>query len=474
MGHSLSSVVNKPAYRDHKARNNKKWGFIVLAALGFLIVFYMVLFDSSLNAMGVGYYELSLPERAQFVDQLLNPLGAGVCILFILLLTGIAYRHATRHLPTFKPAQFQENDLLDAAGPAFISAGAQRITVVKNSRGFLRILLPVFPSSKDHYFIDPAEKVDQVISLQANSLHTDVHCRTKDGIPILLPNISLEYAFSISDTAAKEHAAPDKKEELDKVKNYLLRKGNLSSDALVLACLTNTLVHALRKINLDDLKGTSPLPSFTTGEADTLPGTVLKRYKVLSLKKHWLVIHQRKNSDMVHRALMRKDHPPSRSRIMIRRTPVGDHLFSTHEISRKNDIKIQQLDLESRIRRSLARELHKYQIELKSLQLQTWQPVEPGIQQKIQQAQHKSAALFSDEQRFSARTIQLQAKEEHLRFLIAQTNPAVPLSEQERALAFQQVLKQAVQYGIPISSISKADDTEYHSQQNDVDPTQKG
>ena len=132
---------------------------------------------------------------------------------------------------------------------------------------------------------------------------------------------------------------------------------------------------------------------------------------------------------------------------------------------------IYQPDLESRIRQSLARELHKYHIELKSLQLQTWQPVEPGIQQKIEQAQNKSAALFSDEQKFDARTIQLQAKEEHLRFLSAQNDPTNPLSDQERALAFQQVIKQAVQYGIPISSPSVDRDREYDAQQNDVDPT---
>jgi len=471
MGHSLSSVVNKSAYRDHKARNNKKWGFIILAALGFLILFYVVLFDSSLNAMGMGYYELSLPERVQFIDQLLNPLGAGVCILFILLLTGIAYRHATRRLPTFKPAQFQENDLQDVAGPAFISAGAQRITVVKNTRGFLRILLPVFPSSKDHYFIDPAEKVDQVIPLQVITLHTEIHCRTKDGLPILFPHVSVEYTYSISDRTTKEHVSQDRNEDIDKVKTYVLRKGNLSSDALVLSCLTNTLVHTLRKINLDDLKDTTPLPRYPSGEADTLSGTLLKRYKVLSLKKHWQVIRQRKNSDRIHRALLRKNRPPGRTRTAIRRTPVGDHLFSTHEIRRNNDAMIYQPDLESRIRQSLARELHKYHIELKSLQLQTWQPVEPGIQQKIEQAQNKSAALFSDEQKFDASTIQLQAKEEHLRFLSAQNDPTNPLSDQERALAFQQVIKQAVQYGIPISSPSVDRDREYDAQQNDVDPT---
>ena len=476
MGHSLASVINRSTYQEYKTRKRRKWGFIVLAAAGFLVLFYVLFFDTSLNAMGVGYYELTLPERILFIKQIFNPIGVGVCFLWMLILTFAAYHHATKSLHIFNDKKFQENDeLIDDFGPAFISAGSQRIVVLKNYQGFLSILFPVFPSSKDYFFFGTAEKVDQIILLQEQSIRTDVTCRTRDGIPILFPNISLQYTFQTSKPVKNDSSLVDNKENPGRVKNYLLRKGNLSADSLVICSLTSTVSHILRKINLDDLEETNHhKPLTTTREADAHAGTMLKRYKVLSLKKHWEIIRLRKHMDAVHRSALKKDHPPRRSRNEIHRTPSGDHLFSTHVVTKTNDDITYHIDLESRIKQSLARELQKYHIELNSLQIHSWQPVEHGIQQKIQQAFNKSAALFSEEQKFDARIIQQQAKEEHLRFLIAQYDSAAPISQQERTLALQQLQKQAVQYGIPILSNSIVEDPEYNSQQNNVDPTQKG
>ncbi|HAF62101.1 MAG TPA: hypothetical protein DCK95_07235 [Anaerolineaceae bacterium] len=476
MSHPISSVINKSTYQEFKASGRKKWGILVLGMLLFLILFYSLFFDASLNAMGVSYYDLALPDRMQFLKQLFNPIGVGVCVLWMLLLGFHANHRAAKISHSSDHAHHTvDDDPSDGFGPGFISAGLQRITVLKNYQGFLRILFPVYPSSRDHYFFTPSEKVDQVIFLQDHSVQTEANCRTKEGIPIVFPDISLRYTFNVSVPSKDNPTIADNKENLGKVKNYLLRKGNLSSDSLVIYSLNNTLSHTLRKINLDDLNEITLLkPIIANTDLNTHAFSSLQRYKVLSLKKHWIMIQQLEQADTAYRSTLKRVHSPSRSRKGIHGIPAGKHLFSPHPLETKKSSSPEQINLDDKINQSLARELEKYNIELVSLQLHPWQPAEHSIKSKIQQAQQENSAFFSEEQTFNPHTIMLQAKEEHLRFLHSQNDPSNPVLTPENTLAWQQLQKQAAQFGIPNFSKVTSDDQKNIQQENNDDQSQKG
>jgi hypothetical protein len=451
-----SSVINAPTYLRFKSQTRRKWGILVFLIFITLILLFSSIFESTLKAKNLVFDQLSLSAQAEMVKQVFNPgsILFGLIWLFIIAYSAIRFIHQQNLVEQGSNAVVDINEIETGNypfGPGLINAGVRNIIIVKNYQGYLRILLPVYPSQKDLYFFTPLEKIDQSICLQTQSLSMHVFCRTKEGIPITFPSVQIQYRFMVNIPGKNQSPSPSGSiSDPETVRNYLLRKGNLSDQEIARFYTDQVISQTIRKISLDELnESVNPGSQNLCEERIAAYISRIKQYKHIALRKHWMIgkiqpalayyCQTRKSKAQSVRSHRKQMHP----------IPEGRHVFSNltidWNVSPKNPLPI----IEEKIRVSLARELQKYNIVLFSLELPSWQPAESLVKQKIQETHEKKVELFLTQKSSNNRQVILTSKNACLDSLRQKSYSNHPNPDIILSAPAQQLLAKANLYKIP-------------------------
>lgn len=453
-----SSVINEPIYLMEKNQSRNRW--IILIALLVLtsIFFFSSLFRTTLGEIGQSFNELSLSAQIDLLNRIFNP----AIILFCLLCLGLIIHLAKKTVKHQTPIQGITDQLVDINdagwnqsefGPGFIPSGVRNVIIIKNYQGFLKIFLPVYPSVKDRYFFTKNEKIDQILDIQAHSTKLGMHCRTKDGILLSFPEVSISFRFIVkSPTSQGRYTAASSKQDHENIKNYLLRKGNLSLTEIVVLHTRIILASTIGDYLLDEIQSANVAFTKDSPEETNNPLLAdLRKYKEKSLRKHWHVYKRVVQTKFLLHSKKMQTHSVRSHRKQMRSNPIGTRIFSSRSASQDNSFQNHSQNLGSLIEKELTAELKKYNIDLLSIDILHWQPVEALIKQKIQKNHLDNLALFEAQKTFDPYLLMQEAKSHHLALLQEQsllTNQNINASVQKIG-ADSILLAKAQHYGIP-------------------------
>lgn len=398
---STSSMINAPAYQRHRAQNWKHWIILALLILVTALILFSLIFDATLKAKETSSGQLSLTTQGEIFKLVISP---GSILLGLVFLVVIAYS-AIRYVHLQSLTEPRIDTVIDINeietgdhpfGPGFVNVGVRNILVLKNYQGFLRILRPIYPTQKNLFFFTSSEKMDQSINLQTQSLSLQVICRTLEGIPIIFPSIQIQYRFMLS-IPGNNHQSPQagSNSDLEVVKNYLLRKGNLSDQEIIRLYSDLVISQVIRKISLDELNGVTRSNQKSITEEKIVEHLAsMRQYKINALSKHWRNKKMFPTLAKQYRSKQINTHPARSHQKQYHPAQKGKFIFSISTGDWHAPAIDPLLNTQEKIKDVLGRELQKFNLILVSLQISSWQPAESLINQKIKQTHEKKAELF--------------------------------------------------------------------------------
>lgn len=425
---SRSSLINISAYRHYQGQLVQKWLIRILSVTAAGIMVISLIFNNAVHVQESTQGPPSLATQTEIFRKVTSPALILTVLFFLILAAHAASRYIRLHgAETSKAATVVNIQEENPFGPAFLASGVHTIIVMKNYQGFLHILRPLPLAHKDLYFFPSSEKVDQVINLQTQATGMPIHCRTLDGISIVLPNVQIHYRCMLSDPGSHPQTSmPASGADGSMIKEYLLKKGERTDQENVRLLTEQVILNILRNITLDELNGNLKTDGQQIAEEKSSQHfRQVKQYKINALSKHWrnkkmlqtLANHSsRQHNTFQHFRKHRKQYHPARQ---------GIFTFSCTPLHKDNPQTDPFAAVESRIREALGKELNRFNIRLISLQIAGWQPAETLVKQKIQQTQEKKIELFLSQKAVDARAMILEAKNASLADL-QKSNPFSP------------------------------------------------
>ncbi len=451
---SAFSLVNASAYQQFRTQKWQTWVIRISLTLITLVSLFTLIFDSTVQKWAATRGELSITAQVELLKKIVNPLSVLAAIFFLCMVAYSAIRSVRlQGIEGRSPELFanlpEEGDEDHPFGPGFITTGVQQICVIKNYHGFLRVLQAVFPSQKDGYFFTACEKIDQMIDLQTRYLSGKLFCRTREGIPVVFPEVQVQYRF-MRKLPIRQTPSSSPNSEEEPVRNYILQKGALSDQFLIRHYTDLVFSRVMRGFPLEMLNGIPPMEAETiTQEKVAEHFTKVRKFKINALSKRW------RNSAMLAvsvnyirtRRLRASTFRSHRKRLQPAKK--GIFAFSSH-MPGWNTASVDPIPtIVKQVEACLAKELQNFSIQLESLHISTWQPAENGVNQKIQQTHQKGAELFSKQRALNARQIILASKNASLISLRTPDASVQPESPVDLTLKSQLLLKKKQAYRMP-------------------------
>jgi len=456
MKSSASSVINAPAYQRYRTQIWKKWVILAILVLVSAIILFSLIFNATLQAKESSIGQLSLTAQAEIFKQVINPSSIlfGLVFLALIAYSAIRYVHIQGLVERGSNSVIDINEIETGSysfGPGFINAGIRNIIILKNYQGYLRILRPIYPTQKNLYFFTSSEKVDQSINLQTQSLAMQIFCRTSEGIPITFPSVQIQYRFMVNIPGNNPKTSQTgSNSDTEVVKNYLLRKGNLSDQEIIRIFSDLVTSQIIRKTSLDELNGVIRTNEQSITEEKIVEHLAkMKQYKINALSKHWRNKKMLPTLAEYFQSRQLKAHTTRSHRRQYHPAQKGKFLFAISSMDKNISTINPFFTIEKRIKDSLEKELQKFNIILVSLQIPAWQPAESLVKQKIQQTHERKAELFLNQKTSNAYQTILSSKETCLNSLRQQSSS---ISSNSGGISFtpaQPLLVKAKTYKIP-------------------------
>lgn len=406
---SASSVINQGSYQLYKKRQIKKWAWMIALFAVCLILCYVFVFEETLQKNQQQFSTLSLGTRIELLNQLFNPWGLLSCCGLLVWLF-IATDKAVRKSLAITQSRLEVIEVNDtgqfqaAFGPAFINTGLVNVIILKNYSGFMHVLLPLYPSENELYFINNAEKIDQTIPLRTNAIQMDVTCRTKEGIPVTYRSVNIAYRFMV-DIPNRNYQPNSRsiKNDLEKVRWNLLRRGQLNCAQIARLCTELVMGQVIRKYLLDELDEKAQL---STSE---IPSSAIDHYlqdyrafKLKTVRKHWHILRFLRAADGITRQKMRHAILKRPQRKRNHKVVKSDQLYSHMTLSVQDKATVSSTSINQKIEQSLQREFQKYNLALIHIVIPAALPNEKLVSQKIEQSFQKSHDLLQEKKELQA------------------------------------------------------------------------
>lgn len=398
---TIPSVINHSSYQAYKNQQVKKWAVVIALFVLCMILCYSFIFEETLQNNRMQFNDLSLGTRIELLNQLFNPWG----LLFssgLLIWLFAATHNAVRKSIAFPQSRLEVIKVNDAGqfqamfGPAFINIGLTNIIILKNYGGYIHVLLPLYPSENELYFINNTEKIDHTISLRTHTIQLDMVCRTKEGIPVAYRSVSVSYRFMANIPSRNQQSnSRSMKNDLEKVRWNLLRRGQLNSSQIAHICTELVIQQVTRKYLLDELD--KKIQSRTIEIQPSAIDLYLQNYRAFKLKtirKHWHILRFLRTADKITRQKMRHAVLKRPQRKQIHTVVKSDQLYSHMTLITHDKATISSTSINQKIEQSLRRELQKYNLELIKVVIPAALPSEKLVSQKIEQSLQKSNDLF--------------------------------------------------------------------------------
>jgi len=398
---SKNIVINWHAYTQYRQHLWKKWLARFMLIVLTLILLFSLSFHSVLAAQQADQRTLSFSEQRALFKKLVNVTTLSIGFFLLILLAYLAIRYLHQHgfkeiikIPTIdlRKGEAEEN----RCGPAFITLSVTNLVSIKNLQGSLHFLKPFYASPKHLFFLSPQEKIDELISLQPQTISFSLVCHSREGIPIAIPTIRIQYRFLADSSPFEKVRASDfSSEEKDSMQNYLLQKGNLNEQEIVQLISTQAIEKSMCRISIETWQENTFAFAIPFSEEEIRQHfEAIRQYKINTTSKHW-------RNKRILPAQASYARPLKRECFSYRSHPKGCHLSqkSVYAFSRPNQTSVRKMNkefpqLESELQEEVKNALKTFHFHLISLQIPQSISFDEVITQKIRQTLQEENALI--------------------------------------------------------------------------------